>query len=70
MANVTQTAERGATFFGTTPRDADDASDNFDDTGAYDHRAVEYSATLHGEIMSRKLYSESMTSLYMYQNFL
>jgi len=58
MANVTQTDQNGAQYVGSTPRDADDSSDKFTSGGAYDHNAVDYSATVHGELVSRWLYLE------------
>jgi len=71
MANVTQTAAAGAALYASTPREADDASDNkaSDGSGAYEHRAVDFSATEKGEIVSRLLYHESMVGLSLWNAF-
>ena len=57
MANVTQTDQAGAAQIGTTPRDADDSSDNMT-AGAFDHNEAEFSANEKGELVSRLLYHE------------
>ena len=67
MANVTQTDQTGAAQVGSTPRTADDASDN-KVSGTYSHRAVDFSATEKGELVSRLLYLERMVTLLLRVN--
>ncbi len=67
MAAVTQTAERGAQFFATTPRVASDSSDKFT-AGVYEHNEPDYSATMHGELISRWLLLETLLANSMWES--
>lgn len=67
MANVTQTDQTGAAQIGSTPRTADDASDN-KVSGTYSHRSVDFSATEKGELVSRLLLLERYQMLRLVQS--
>lgn len=67
MANVVQTAALGAPLMNATPRAHDDQGDSKDSGGTtYSHNVLQYSATEHGEVLSRLLY---MAALHNLRNF-